>query len=78
MAQQMRDVHPQRDPETTVQDRNYEQALKNLHSACTDRKAVNAVDEAVSALQVVIEETEYKNGFSDAICMILQACMHGK
>lgn len=81
MTQQMRGVH---EPvEAVGQDGRkvveaYNKALDDLYAVCSDKKAIHAVDNAVGGYLNMTEEVEYKNGFADAICMILQAAMHGK
>lgn len=77
MARQMMGVHKS---ERGRADSVYDEALQNLLSNIGENKAslVNAVTDAVGMIEAEAEEKSYKNGFADAICMILQAAMHGK
>ncbi len=75
MAQQMRGVHS---PEEKYDHANktLNDAIGKLHEVCDDRSAIHEVDDAVGGCLALAEDVEYKNGFADAICMILQAAMH--
>ena len=59
-------------------DESYEKAIKELFDSVGKEKApiAKAVDEAVGMLAAETEIQSYKNGFADAVCMILQAAMH--
>lgn len=77
MTQQMKGVHR---PESSRGNLAYEEALKKLLVSVgkDGAPAVHVVDDAVGMLASDTEIQNYKNGFADAICMILQAAMHGK
>lgn len=80
MTRQMRTAHSfnsddYRDASGNVI-KNYDTALKTLCENCSDEKAIGALDNAVGSYLSATGNVEYKNGFADAICMILQAAMH--
>lgn len=82
MTRQMLGIHDTRDllanAEGKKADKDFSLALDGLKTVGTDRGTVADVENAVSGLLAITEEELYKQGFSDAICMILQAAMHGK
>ena len=77
----MRGVHDeykeQNEGEHAICEANYESALKGLYEVCTDRQKVHTLADAVSGYFAYLQDKEYKNGFADAIQMMLQACTHG-
>ena len=74
MTQQMQDVHRPVSSKFAIA---YGESLQNLlDSAGKDKAAVvHEIDDAVGGLVAETEIQSYKNGFADAICMILQAAM---
>jgi hypothetical protein len=77
MTQQMIGVHRHC---KSKGDLAYEDSIKKLFD-CVGKEKVAAIHEVDNAVGMLAAETDiqsYKNGFSDAICMILQAAMHGK